>query len=64
MITPAREAGDLVELLFHRDAFDDVAVLHDAGDLGEHRDRVRIPLGEDRALGDAVAFLDLAATAP
>ena len=33
----AREAGDLVELLLHRDAFDEVAVLHDAADLGEDR---------------------------
>ena len=33
----AREAGDLVELLDHRDAFDDVAELHDAADLGEDR---------------------------
>ena len=39
----AREAGDLVELLDHRDAFDDVAELHDAADLGEDRHRERDP---------------------
>ena len=33
----AREAGDLVELLLHRDALDEVAELHDAADLGEDR---------------------------
>ena len=45
----AREAGDLVELLDHRDAFDEVAVLHDAADLGEDRHRERVPLGEELA---------------
>ena len=49
MIDLARQAGDLVELLAHGDAFDDVAVLHDAGDLGEDRHRERIPLGEQLA---------------
>ena len=43
MIALARQAGDLVELLGHRDAFDDVAELHDAGDLGEDRHRERDP---------------------
>ena len=33
--------------LLHRDAFDDVAELHDAADLGEDRHRERIPLGEE-----------------
>jgi hypothetical protein len=33
----ARQAGDLVELLLHGDAFDDVAELHGAADLGEDR---------------------------
>ena len=59
MMTLAR-AGDLVELLLHRDAFDDVAELHHAGDLGEDRHRERIPLGEQLAALDRVAF-DLAA---
>ena len=39
-----RQAGALVDLLLHGDAFDDVAELHRAADLGEDRDRVRIPL--------------------
>ncbi len=33
----AREAGDLVDLLHDGDAFDEVAELHDAADLGEDR---------------------------
>ena len=55
----AREAGDLVELLGHRDAFDDVAELHDAGDLGEDRHGEGVPLGEELAGLDLVALLDL-----
>jgi hypothetical protein len=39
----ARQARDLVELLGHRDALDDVAELHDARDLGEDRHRERVP---------------------
>ena len=37
----------LVDLLLHRDAVDDVAELHDAADLGEHGNRVGIPLGDE-----------------
>ena len=54
----AREAGDLVELLLHRHLVDDVAVLHDAGDLGEDRHRERIPLGEQRLRPDLLPVLD------
>jgi hypothetical protein len=42
-----RQAGDLVELLDHRDALDDVAELHDTGDLGEDRHRERVPFGQE-----------------
>ena len=45
----AREAGDLVELLDHRDAFDDVAELRDAADLGEDDVGERVPLREELA---------------
>src|SRR5205085_8585283 len=37
-----RQTGDLVELLFHRHAVDDVGVLVDAVDLGEDRNPVGI----------------------
>ena len=53
----AREAGHLVELLAHRDAFDDVLELHDAADLGEDRHGERVPLGDQRARLDLLAFL-------
>ena len=56
MIDLAREAGDLVELLDHRDAFDDVAELRDAADLGEDDVRERVPLGEELARLDLVAL--------
>ena len=55
----AREAGDLVELLGHRDAFDDVAELHDAADLAEDRHRERVPLREELARLHLVALVDL-----
>ena len=45
----AREAGDLVELLGDGDAFDEVAELHHAGDLGEDRHGEWVPLGEELA---------------
>ena len=54
----ARQAGDLVERLLHRDAVDDVAVLHVAGDLGDDRHRERIPLGQELAALDPLAVLD------
>ena len=44
----AREARHLVEALLDADALDEVAVLHDAGDLGEDRRRELVPLGEER----------------
>ena len=43
----AREAGDLVDASPDRDAFDEVAELHDAADLGEDRRRELVPLGEE-----------------
>ena len=42
----AREAGDFVEFLLHRDAFDDVAIGNLSADLGQNRQRVRIPFDE------------------
>ena len=39
----ARETGDLVDLFDDGDAFDEVAVLHDAADLGEDRRSRRDP---------------------
>src|SRR2546422_7518462 len=55
----AREARDLVELLAHGDAFDDVLVLHLARELGEDRVGERIPLDEHGALLDLLLRLDL-----
>ena len=57
MIVLRDEAGDLVERLVHRHAFDDVLELHRAADLGEQRHRERVPLGEQRAGLDLLAFL-------
>src|SRR4029078_12648846 len=59
----ARQAGDLVELLRHGDAFDDVAELHDAGHLGQDRHRERIPLRQQLARLDAFAFTQVQARA-
>ena len=56
----AREAGDLVELLDHRDAFDDVAELHDAADLGEDRRSRTRPT--PRGAGPASTLLALGCT--
>ena len=55
MMPLRRQAGDLVELLGHGDAFDDVAELHDAGDLGEDRHREGIPLREELALSSTLS---------
>src|SRR5690606_13305671 len=54
-----RQTGDLVELLLHGDAVDDVAVADHAGDVGKDRDGVGVPLGEERLLLDPVAVLHL-----
>src|SRR5262249_1315467 len=54
----ARKTGDLVELLGHGHALDDVAELHDTADFGDDRHRERIPLGEQLTRRDARAFLD------
>ena len=42
----------------HRDAFDDVAELHDARDLGEDRHRERIPLRQELPRLDRVALAE------
>ena len=44
-----RQPGALVDLLLHGDAFEDVAELDRPPDLGEHRDRVGIPLRDQLA---------------
>ena len=59
----AREAGDLVDFLVHRDAFENVLEADLARLLGEDRERVRIPLDEHLALLDRLAFLHLEARA-
>src|SRR4051812_16555038 len=56
-----REAGDFVHFLVIRDVGDEVLVLHGARILGQDRERVRIPLDEDRALLDRVAVAHLEA---
>src|SRR5438132_1490705 len=53
----AREAGDLVELLVHRHALDDVREADGASDLGDDGGRERIPLRELGADLDLLAFL-------
>ena len=55
----AREAGDLVHFLVHRDAFEDVLEADLARLLGEDRERVRIPLDQHLPLLDRLAFLHL-----
>src|SRR5262249_45215123 len=57
----AREARHFVERLLHRDAVDDVAVLHVATDLSDDRHRERVPLSHELAALDALAVLDLEA---
>src|SRR5919204_191921 len=53
----AREAGDLVELLVHRHALDDVREADHARHLGDDGRRERVPLGELGADVDLLAFL-------
>src|SRR6185436_835622 len=55
----AREAGDLVELLAHGDAFHDVLVLRLAGELREDRVGERIPLDQHGPGLDLLVVLDL-----
>ena len=54
-----RQAGDLVDLLGHRDAFLDVLELRAARELGDDRSRQRIPGGEHRAGLDRLVGLDV-----
>ena len=54
-----REAGDFVDFFVERDAFLQVLELDGAGDLGEQREGVRIPLAEYVALGYLGAVFDL-----
>src|SRR4030095_12752129 len=55
----AREAGDLVELLAHRHALDDVLVLDPPGELGQDRVGERVPLDEHGPRPDALLGLHL-----
>ena len=60
---PLRAAGDFVNLLLHGDAIGQVFEMHHAADLGEDRERVRIPL-QQNVVGlhfDAVPEVDLRA---
>ena len=59
----ARQTGDFVDFLVHRDAFEDVLEANLPGFLGEDRERIRIPLDEHLALLDRLAFLHLQARA-
>ena len=52
-------AGRLVELALHGDAGDHVLEDERAALLGEDRDVVRVPDGEDGALGDLLAVADV-----
>ena len=54
--TIAREAGDFIDFLVEGDAFLQVLELDGAGDFGEEREGVRIPLADDIALRDLGAF--------
>ena len=58
-----RETGDFVHLFFDGDAGLQVLELDAAADFGEDRERERIPLGEDLADVDRLAFLDAQARA-
>src|SRR5439155_1740598 len=55
----AGEARDLVELLPHGHALEDLLVLDPARELGEDRIRERVPLDENRARLDPLVGLDL-----
>ena len=59
----AREARDLVHLLVHRHALDDVLEADLAGLLGEDREGVGVPLDERLALLDLLVLLHLHARA-
>src|SRR5439155_12285944 len=52
----AREAGDLVDFLVHRDALENVLEANLPGILGENREGVRIPFDEHLALLDLLSF--------
>src|SRR5579862_769362 len=51
-----REAGDFVDLLFDREAGTQVVELHGAGGFGQDRESERIPLSQDLAVRDGLAF--------
>src|SRR2546427_6831947 len=55
----ARQAGHLIELFLHGDAFHDVAERHPPADFGEDREGVRVPLDESLTHGDLAPVLDL-----
>jgi hypothetical protein len=52
-----RQAGDLVGVLAHVLALDDVLELHRAGDLGQHRGGERIPVHQLLTRRDLLALL-------
>src|SRR5207302_8803083 len=55
----ARQAGHLIELFFHRDAFHDIAERNSPADFGEDGKRVRVPLDESLTHADLATVLDL-----
>ena len=53
-----RHAGDFVDLLGERDALLQIFEMHDAGKLGQDRERVGIPFEQDLVRLDRIAFGD------
>src|SRR5690606_37616077 len=51
-------AGDFVDGDLHGHALDDVAVLDGTANLDDNRDRVGIPLRQQRAAGDVLTLFD------
>src|SRR6185437_5159719 len=60
---PVRQAGDVVHFLLQGSAFLHVLELHRAGDFGEDREGVRIPLEHDFTHGHRIALVLLEARA-
>ena len=50
--------GDRIHVLLHGHPFDDVAVLDFTAHLGDNRNGIGIPVGEDGARLDLLPFFD------
>ena len=55
---PLRHAGDFIHLLLQGQAFAQILEVDGAADLGENRERVRVPFGEKFAELDRLIFFD------